>query len=80
MLFKKHKKRYYREWLSSWGWGVMMAYDTVMAYSKRQASEMNEKLSMYAYDRSFETVVKVKKEHLHMTNEQLSKIYGSPED
>ena len=71
-------KRYYREYLSSWGYGVMMAYDTVMAYNVTEAS--NEKPNgMYAYDQSFESIELVKKEHLELSDEKLSKLYGAEE-
>lgn len=76
-IFKSKKilKRYYREWLGSHGWGVMMDYDTVMAYSKDEARS-NKPYNMYAYDKSFEYIGEVKSEHLHMTDQELSKLYG----
>ncbi len=69
------QKRYYREWLASCGWGVMMAYDTIMAVNKRSARE-RKPISMYAYDKSFELIKKVKRKHLDLSDEDLSKIYG----
>ena len=74
------EKRYYREWLTSVGWGVMLNYDTVRASTKRAASKKNKPSSMYAYDRSFERVEKVKEEHLHLTDVELSNIYGEKEN
>lgn len=71
----RKKKKYYREWLSSCGWGVMLDYDSVMAYSKSDASK-NKSGNMYAYDKSFEHIIKVKDEHLQLNDEELSKIYG----
>lgn len=77
MFYKIKKKRYYREWLSSWGWGVMLSFDTVMAKNKKEASEPVG--GMYAYDQSFETIKKVEKKHLHLSDYELSKIYGYKE-
>ena len=75
-MFRRYKK-YYREWLSCHGWGVMISYDTVMARSKREAnSPVN---GMYAADQSFELIMRVPKKHLNMTDEELSKIYGVKE-
>lgn len=75
-MFRRYKK-YYREWLSTHGWGVMISYDTVMARSKREA---NSPVSgMYAADQSFELIMRVPKKHLNMTDEELSKIYGVKE-
>jgi len=71
----RRKKLYYREWMSSYGWGVMLSYDVVAAYSKRDAKK-HKPFSMYSYDKLFETIEKVKKKHSHMTDEELSKIYG----
>ncbi len=72
-------QRYYREYLSSWGSGVMLAYDTVMAYSVAEASIQKPAGGMYAYDESFECIEKVKKEHLDLNDHELSKIYGAEE-
>ena len=77
-IFKEEKKRYYREWLKQCGWGVMLAYDTVMVSSKYQA-EQKKPSSMYAYDELFENVTKVKKKHLELSDHELSKIYGEKE-
>lgn len=71
-------KRYYREWMKQCGWGVMLGYDTVMANSKRQANK-HKLYGMYARDESFECIEKVKKEHLHLSDDELSKIYGEQE-
>jgi len=67
------EKRYYREWMSQCGWGVMLDYDTVMAKSARTASK-NKPFNMYG--NSFEHVIKVKKKHLYLNDEELSKLYG----
>jgi hypothetical protein len=71
--------KYYREWLVGWGYGVMLAYDTVMAYSPADAREKPVRWSHYSYHKDFETVEKVKKKHLNMTDAELSKIYGKEE-
>ncbi len=71
-------KKYYREWLSSHGWGVMLSYDTVMAYSKNHASK-DKPFNMYAYEKTFECIEPVKEEHLHLNDEELSKLYGRQE-
>jgi hypothetical protein len=73
----RRKKRYYREWLSQHGWGVMISYDTVMARTKRESK--TPVAGMYDPDKSFEFIMKVPKKHLHMTDEELSKIYGHKE-
>ncbi|MCK5613093.1 hypothetical protein KAR91_65070 [Candidatus Pacearchaeota archaeon] len=72
------KKRYYREWLAQCGWGVMIGYDTVMAKSDWDATK-NKPFDMYSYDKSFEFIGRVKKEHLNLTDLELSKIYGEKE-
>ncbi len=56
----------------------MLGYDTIMATSKRKAAE-HHPVSMYAPDKSFELIQKVKKEHLHLSDEELSKLYGEKE-
>ncbi len=66
-------KRYYREYLGQWGWGVMMAYDIVLAKSKRHAKTFPKR---FPYGRGFELIQKVKKKHLNLTDDQLSKLYG----
>ena len=74
----KEKIRYYREYLGAWGWGVMLAYDTVEAYSR---SDARTKPQWSPYVRGdFELITPVKKEHLDMTDEELSKIYGQQEE
>lgn len=78
MIFKRKPKRYYREYLSCCGWAVMLGYDTIMATSKRKAAK-HHPVSMYAPDKSFELIQKVKKEHLHLSDEELSKLYGEKE-
>ena len=70
--------KFYREWLSQCGWGVMLEYDTVFAKSEVDASK-NKPFGMYSYDKSFEHIIKVKKEHIHLSNEELSKVYGEQE-
>ena len=55
----------------------MISYDTVMARSKREANRPVN--NMYAADQSFELIMKVPKKHLHLTDEELSKIYGVKE-
>lgn len=70
------KKKYYREWMMECGWGVMLGYDTVMAHSKWDARMMGAK-QMYSDDNVFECITKVKKKHLKLTNDELSKIYGA---
>ena len=79
----RHKKlkqyKYYREWLSSCGYGVMMKYDTIWAESKYMASIIMKPSDMYAYDKKFDSVTKVKEKDLELTDEELSKRYGVPE-
>ena len=70
------QKRYYREWLASWGLGVMLAYDTIMAPNKRSAKKCKP-ISMYAYDKSFELIKRVKRNHLDLSDKELSKIYNN---
>lgn len=72
-MFKRKPKRYYREYLSQWGWGVMVAYDTVTAKSKKEASKFPKR---QPYCDSFELITKVKKEHLELSDEKLSELYG----
>ena len=69
---------YYREWLSCHGWGVMLSYDTIMAYSSGDA-QRHPAGNHYAIDNSFEFCYRVKKEHLHLNIEQLSELYGHQE-
>lgn len=76
MIFKRVPKRYYREYLSCWGWGVMLAYDTMMAKNKKEASKFPQR---HPYCDSFELITEVKKEHLRLSDEELSKIYGEQE-
>jgi len=68
------KKRYYREWMMECGWGVMLGFDSVMAGSEREARWMGAR-RMYG-EGTFEHIIKVKKKHLKLTDEELSKIYG----
>lgn len=75
MIFNRKPKKYYREYMSQCGWGVMLGYDTIMATSKRKAAK-HHPTSMYASDKSFELITKVKKEHLHLSDEEVSKLYG----
>ena len=70
-------RRYYREYLSCWGYGVMLGYDTVMAENKTEASKFPQWCS---YCDDFELITKVKKEHLHLSDDELSKLYGEKED
>jgi len=78
----KHEKcdeiRYYREWMSQCGWGVMIEYDTVMAKDRWKATE-SKPFGMYACDKSFECIIEVDEKHLHLNDEKLSKIYGESE-
>lgn len=67
--------RFYREWLGEFGWGVMMAYDAVLAKDKAQANSMKPS-RMYSYEKQFESITKVEPEHLFLNEEELSKIYG----
>ncbi len=60
------------------GWGVMLDYDTVWVESYDDA-ERDKPFGMYAYDKSFECIEIIKKEHLHLNDEELSKIYGEKE-
>ena len=73
-----NKKMYYREWLSGCGWGVMLSYDTIMAYSSGDA-QRHPAANHYAIDKSFEFCYPVKKEHLHLDIEQLQELYGHQE-
>ena len=57
------------------GWGVMLGYDSVMAYSAWEAIQMGAK-QMYSDDNVFETIKKVRKKHQHLTDDELLKIYG----
>ena len=75
---KRDKVRYYREWLSGYGWGVMLSYDTVLAHSAKEAQKMGA-ADMYAADKSFEYCCRVKKEHLELHLEELSELYGHQE-
>jgi len=75
---KRDKVKYYREWMSGYGWGVMLAYDTIMAHSEKEARSINAG-DMYAADFSFEYCYRVKKEHLHLDDNYLSEIYGHQE-
>ncbi len=76
MIFKRKPKRYYREYLMCCGWAVMLSFDTVMAKSKRKAGTLPARQS---YCNSFELITKVKKEHLELSDEELSKLYGEKE-
>lgn len=71
-------KRYYREWLRGAGWGVMLAFDTIYASSKCHAIA-SKPYGMYSYNESFEYVKKVKRKHSHLSDIELSKIYGEKE-
>lgn len=72
------KRKYYREWLSQCGWGVMLDYDTVMAYGKYDASK-SKPFGMYSHDKSFEHIQRVKKKHLDLLDHELSHLYGGKE-
>jgi len=79
-LFKAKKTkvdRYYREYLACWGWGVMLAFDSVWAQSSSHAREFPQR-NVYI-DRDFEGIYKVKDEHLPLTDGELSKLYGHQE-
>ena len=71
-------KKYYREYLGTWGWGIMLAYDTVNATSYNDARSKPQRFPYVEGD--FESVTIVKDEHLGLTDEELSKIYGEQEE
>ena len=83
-IFNKKPKKYYREWLTCHGWGVMMGYDSVWATSVKEAAK-DEPADAYTcieyaernYLGYYECVIKIEDEHLDLTDEELSKIYGS---
>ncbi len=70
------KKKYYREWLGCCGWGVMLNYDSIIAKNKKKASQSKPN-NMYACDKSFEIIKKIKEIHLEFTDKELSHIYGN---
>jgi len=76
-LFKARKTkvyRFYREYLACWGWGVMCKYDSVWAKNSSHARTFPQSHEYIKGD--YEGVWKVKREHLHMTDDQLSELYG----
>jgi hypothetical protein len=82
-LFKREKllKKYYREYTGAWGWGVMEAYDTVWAHSRKKAIQKSMR-SRYGRDNkaALDFIVEVPKSELNLTDEELSKIYGAKDD
>lgn len=77
-MFKK--RRYYREYLGDFGsCAVGLRYDTVYAWTCIDA-RFTDAYNMYnaraSFWSRFENVRRVKKKHLHMTDGELSKIYG----
>jgi hypothetical protein len=82
-LFKKEKplKRYYREYTSECGWGVMEAYDTVWSKSKKEAIQKPMR-SRYGRDNeaALDYIIEVPKDQLSLSDEELSKIYGAKDD
>jgi hypothetical protein len=68
--------KFYREYLKSCGWGVMVGYDTVLAYSLPAAHRVCKPANMYGFLKTFNVVQQVKPEHLTLSDEELSRIYG----
>jgi len=81
--------RYYREWLKTAGWGVMIGYDTVFAKSVDEFKN-DKPENCYIYENDIRTrnfkfgyylfVKIVEPKHLHKSNDELSKIYGMKKD
>jgi hypothetical protein len=80
-IFKKRLKRYYREYTSAWGWGVMEAYDTVWTHSREEAIQEPMR-SRYGRDNeaALDYIIEVPKDQLNLTDEELSKMYGARND
>jgi hypothetical protein len=73
-------RKYYREYLKSSGWGVMIGYDTVLADSMSDAKKAYIPLDMYGSVKEFSYIKAVGPKHLHLSDEKLSKIYGINSD
>jgi hypothetical protein len=71
-------KKYYREYTSACGYGVMIACDTVMANSREEAIQKPMR-SRYGRSNvvSLESIITVPEEEYHLTDEELSKKYGA---
>jgi hypothetical protein len=76
MWFLNKDKKYYIEYLKQCGWGVMLGYYTIIAKNRKDAQR---NLPSSIYGSEVDSIIKVKKDHLHFTDEQLSKIYGRKE-
>ena len=83
-IFNRKPKKYYREWLMCWGWGVMMGYDTTWNTSVRKAAKGEPQNAYTCWDYAkrnplgyYECVERVKDEHLDLSDEELFKIYGT---
>lgn len=77
MIFQRKLHKYYREYTSEWGWGVMRSFDTVMAKNREEAINMPMR-SRYGYSNAvaLDLIVKLPKKHWNLSNEELEKIYG----
>lgn len=65
-------RQFYREYPKSFGWGVMLVYDTVIAESKKKAKQ---DIPFGMYGKDFDLVIPVKAEHLSLSDDSLHEIY-----
>jgi hypothetical protein len=65
-------RQFYREYAKSFGWGVMIGYDTVIAESKKKAKRQ---IPIGMYGKDFDLVIPVKAEHLSLSDDSLHEIY-----
>ena len=56
----------------------MIAYDIVIVNSIKETNK-DKPVGMYIYSKSFEYIVLLTKEYIHLSNEKLCKIYGVKE-